>query len=139
IVGKGLIYASKQSKVLADALKASGTKILPTPTAIVDAAAIALLVVDFLNGFGTPNSGAALTTAGKDLDLFIKDLDPACIPDPRDWSGPAATAYTAQVNALKGYAQTMKGYDTTLKGYLGQQAAKVKEAHMCITVNVAVL
>jgi hypothetical protein len=139
IVGKGAIYASKQSTVLANALKTSGTKILPTPTAIVDAAAIALLLVDFLNGFGTPNAGSAVSTAAKDLDLFMKDLDPSCIPDSRDWSGTAATAYTAQVTTLKGYAQTMKGYDETLKGYLASQAAKVKEAHMCITVNVAVL
>jgi hypothetical protein len=139
IVGKGAIYASKQSTVLANALKTSGTKILPTPTAIVDAAAIALLLVDFLNGFGTPNAGSAVSTAAKDLDLFMKDLDPSCIPDSRDWSGTAATAYTAQVTTLKGYAQTMKGYDEALKGYLASQAAKVKEAHMCITVNVAVL
>jgi uncharacterized protein YukE len=139
IVGKGLIYASKQSKVLADALKASGTKVLPTPTAIVDAAAIAVLLVDFLNGFGTPNSGSAVSTAAKDLDLFMKDLDPGCIPDPRDWSGDAATAYTAQVNTLKAFAQLMKEYDATLQGYLKAQADKVSEAHMCTTVNGAVL
>lgn len=139
IVGKGLIYAGKQSTVLANALKTSGTKILPTPTAIVDAAAIAVLLVDFLNGFGTPNSGAAVTTAAKDLDLYMQQLDPSCIPDSRDWSGDAATAYTNQVKALKGYAQTYKGYDATLKGYVANQGAKVKEAHMCVTVNVAVL
>lgn len=139
IVGKGLIYASKQSTTLANALKTSGTKMLPTPTAIVDAAAIALLVVDFLNGFGTPNSGSAVSTASDKLDLFITDLDPGCIPDARDWSGAAATAYIAQVTTLKGYAETMKEYDKTLKGHLKSQADKVSEAHMCITVNVAVL
>src|SRR3984885_14279996 len=139
IVGKGLIYASKQSTTLANALKTSGTKILPTPTAIVDAAALALLVVDFLNGFGTPNSGSAVSTAAGKLDLFMKDLDPGCIPDSRDWSGTAATAYTGQNALLKGYAQQMKDLDATLKGYLESQADKVKEAHMCITVNVAVL
>jgi EspA/EspE family len=139
IVGKGLIYASKQSTTLANALKASGTKVLPTPTAIVDAAALALLLVDFLNGFGTPNSGSAVSTAADKLDLFMKDLDPGCVPDARDWSGTAATAYTGQNALLKGYAQQMKELDATLKGYLGSQAAKVKEAHMCITVCVAVL
>jgi hypothetical protein len=139
IVGKGLIYASKQSTTLANALKASGTKVLPTPTAIVDAAALALLVVDFLNGFGTPNSGSAVSTAADKLDLFMKDLDPGCVPDARDWSGTAATAYMGQNALLKGYAQQMKELDATLKSYLGSQADKVKEAHMCITVNVAVL
>jgi hypothetical protein len=139
IVGKGLIYASKQSSTLANALKASGTKMLPTPTAIVDAAAIAILIVDFLNGFGTPNSGSAVSTASDKLDLYVSDLDPGCIPDSRDWSGTAATAYIAQVAELKGFAATMKGYDQTLKGYLKSQADKVDEAHMCITVNVAVL
>jgi hypothetical protein len=134
-----LIYASKQSTTLANAVKASGTKVLPTPTAIVDFAAVALLVVDFLNGFGTPNSGAAVSAAADKLDLFMKDLDPGCVPDARDWSGSAATAYTGQNALLKGYAQQMKELDATLHGYLGSQAAKVKEAHMCITVNVAVL
>jgi hypothetical protein len=139
IAGKGLIYAGKQNAALAKALKEVGTKALPTPTAIVDAAALAVTVVDLLNGFGTPNSGSAVSTAAKDLDAFIKGLDPSCIPDSRDWSGTAATAYIAQVNMLKGYAQTMKEYDTTLQGHLGDQAAKVKQAHLCCTVNVAVL
>ncbi|OBA61386.1 hypothetical protein A5647_11290 [Mycobacterium sp. 1100029.7] len=139
IVGKGLIYAAKrgalQKTLGTDAVK----KALPTPTAIVDFAALALLIVDFLNGFGTPNAGASLATASDKLDLFIKDLDPSCIPDPRDWSGSAATAYTTQVQTLKAYAATMKEYDKTLKGYLKNQADKISEAHMCITVNVAVL
>jgi hypothetical protein len=139
IVGKGLIYASKQSKVLADALKAGGTKVLPTPTAIVDAAAIALLIVDFLNGFGTPNSGSAVSTASDKLDLFMKDLEPGCVPDSRDWSGTAATAYIGQNAVLKGYAQQMKDLDKQLKTYLKSQADKVNQAHMNITVNVAVL
>jgi hypothetical protein len=139
IVGKGLNYAGKQNAALAKALKDTGTKVLPTPTAIVDTAALAVTVVDFLNGFGTPNSGSVVSTAAKDLDAFIKGLDPACIPDSRDWSGTAATAYIAQVNMLKGYAQSMKEYDTTLQGHLGDQAAKVKQAHLCCTVNVAVL
>jgi hypothetical protein len=139
IVGKGLIYASKQSTTLANAVKAGGTKVLPTPTAIVDAAAFALLLVDFLNGFGTPNSGSAVSTAADKLDLFMKGLDPGCVPDARDWSGAAATAYTGQNALLQGYVQQMKELDVALKGCLGNQAAKVKEAHMCINVNVAVL
>ena len=139
IVGKGLIYAGKQNAVLAKALKESGTKILPTPTAIVDAAALAVTVVDFLNGFGTPNAGAAVATAAKDLDAFMKNLDPGCIPDSRDWNGSAAAAYIGQVTLLKAYAQTMKEYDSQLKNQLGEQAASVKQAHLCCTVNVAVL
>lgn len=139
IVGKGLIYASKQSTTLANALKTSGTKMLPTPTAIVDAAAIALLVVDFLNGFGTPNSGAAVSTASDKFNLYTTTLVPGCVPDSRDWSGPAATAYTEQVNTLKNYVATMNGYDQKLQGQLKNQAAEIKRAHMCITVNVAVL
>jgi EspA/EspE family len=139
IVGKGLIYAAKrgalQKTLGTDAVK----KALPTPTAIVDFAALALLLVDFLNGFGTPNSGSAVSTAADKLDLFMKDLDPGCVPDARDWSGTAATAYIAQNALLKGYASDMKTLDKELKGYLASQAAKVKEAHMCITVNVAVL
>lgn len=137
--GKAAIYASKQNAVLAKALKDAGTKVLPTPTAIVDAAAIAILVVDFLNGFGTPNSGAAVTTAGDKLDLFIKDLDPGCVPNPADWSGSAATAYTAQNAALKAYAQAMKDLDKQFKSYLKSQADEVNRAHMNITVNSAVL
>jgi hypothetical protein len=91
IVGKGLIYASKQSKTLADALTKSGKTFLTTPTAIVDAAAFALLLVDFLNGFGTPNAGAAVATASDKFELFTTKLDPGCIPAARDWSGTAAT------------------------------------------------
>ncbi|MHA7652238.1 EspA/EspE family type VII secretion system effector [Mycobacterium sp. ML4] len=139
IVGKGLMYAGKQNATLANALKTSGTKVLPTPTAVVDAAAIALLVVDFLNGFGTPNSGSAVNTASDKFDLYTTALVPGCIPDPRDWSGPAASAYTAQVNALVDYVATMEEYDKTLKGKLQSQASEIKRAHMCITVNVAVL
>lgn len=139
IIGKGMIYAGKQNAVLAKALKESGTKALPTPTAIVDAAALAVTIVDLLNGFGSPNSGSAVSTAADKLNLFIKDLDPAAIPDPRDWSGAAATAYINQVNTLKGFANTMKEYDQTLKGYLSKQAGEVKQAHLCCTVNVAVL
>lgn len=139
IVGKGLIYASKQNAVLANALKTSGTKMLPTPTAIVDAAAIALLVVDFLNGFGTPQKGAAVTTAADKFDLYGNTLTSTCIPDPRDWSGPAADAYTAQVKQLKSFLATMNEYDKTLQGHVESQAAEIKRAHMNITVNVAVL
>lgn len=139
IVGKGLIYAGKQNAVLAKALKDSGTKCLPTPTAIVDAAALAVTIVDLLNGFGSPNSGSAVSTAADKLNLFLKDLDPASIPDPRDWSGDAATAYINQVNTLKGFVDKMKEYDQTLKGYLSKQAGEVKQAHLCCTVNVAVL
>ncbi len=140
IVGKGLIYAVKQNKAVEELTKAGAKKVgLPTPTAIVDCAALIISLVDLLNGFGTPNAGSAVAVAAKDLDAFIKDLDPLCIPDARDWSGTAATAYIAQVNILKGYAQTMKEYDNTLKGHLGDQAASVKQAHLCCTVNVAVL
>jgi len=139
ILGKGMIYAGKQNATLAAALKNSGTKALPTPTAIVDAAALAVTIVDLLNGFGTPNSGSAVSTAADKLNLFMKDLDPGCIPDPRDWSGTAATAYIGQNTLLKGFAQTMKDYDQILKGYLSKQAAEVKQAHLCCTVNVAVL
>lgn len=134
-----MIYASKQNAVLAKALKESGTKVLPTPTAIVDGAALAVTIVDLLNGFGSPNSGSAVSTATDKLNLFIKDLDPSCIPDARDWSGTAATAYTAQVNLLKGYAEQMKNLDKVLKGHLGDQAAAIKQAHLTCTVNVAVL
>ncbi|MCV7410484.1 hypothetical protein AWC05_01435 [Mycobacterium florentinum] len=134
-----MIYAGKQNAVLAKALKDSGTKALPTPTAIVDAAALAVTIVDLLNGFGTPNSGSAVSTAADKLNLFLKDLDPASIPDPRDWSGDAATAYIGQVNTLKGFVDKFKTYDQTLKGYLSKQAGEVKQAHLCCTVNVAVL
>lgn len=139
ILGKGMIYAGKQNAVLAKALKDSGTKVLPTPTAIVDAAALAVSVVDLLNGFGSPNSGSAVSTAKDKFALFTKDLDPGAIPDPRDWSGTAATAYIGQVNALKGFVDQMNQLDQTLKEKLGKQAAEVKQAHLTCTVNVAVL
>lgn len=139
IVGKGLIYAAKQNATLKKAVDTVGKKALPTPTAIVDAAALAVTVVDLLNGFGTPNSGSAVSTATDKFNLFLKDLDPGCIPDPRDWSGTAATAYIGQVNELKGYVEQMKALDQTLKGHLSSQAAQVKQAHLCCTVNVAVL
>jgi uncharacterized protein YukE len=139
ILGKGMIYAGKQNAVLAKALKDSGTKLLPTPTAIVDAAALAVSIVDLLNGFGSPNSGSAVATAKDKFALFTKDLDPGAIPDPRDWSGTAATAYIGQVNALKGFVDQMNQLDQTLKDKLGKQAAEVKQAHLTCTVNVAVL
>jgi uncharacterized protein YukE len=95
--------------------------------------------VDLLNGFGSPNSGSAVSTAKDKFALFTKDLDPGAIPDPRDWSGTAATAYIGQVNALKGFVDQMNQLDQTLKEKLGKQAAEVKQAHLTCTVNVAVL
>lgn len=140
IVGKGLIYASKQWTKLVDVLKTDAVKkALPTPTAIVDAAALAVTLVDFLNGFGSPNSGSAVSTAAKDLDLFVTSLDPGCVPDPRDWAGPAAAAYIAQNADLKRYTQDLKLLDDKLKNFIAEQAGNTKEAHMCCAVNVAVL
>jgi hypothetical protein len=140
IVGKGIIYAVKQNKAVEELTKAGAKKTgLPTPTAIVDCAALIISLVDLLNGFGSPNSGSAVSTASDKFDLFMKDLNPGCIPDARDWSGTAATAYIGQVNQLTEFTKTMKEYDKQLKGYLGTQAASVKQAHLCCTVNVAVL
>jgi hypothetical protein len=140
IVGKGLIYFIKQNKALEDITKAAIKKNgLPTPTAIVDAAAFAIALVDLLNGFGSPNSGSAVSTAKDKFALFTTSLDPGCIPDPRDWSGTAATAYTDQVTTLKNFVTTMNGYDQELKGHLADQAAQIKQAHLTCTVNVAVL
>jgi EspA/EspE family len=140
IVGKGLIYASKQSATLAKTLGSEAVKkALPTPTAIVDAAGIAIFLVDFLNGFGTPNAGAAVSTASDKLDLFMKGLDPGCVPDARDWSGTAASAYIAQNALLKKYAKDMKDLDAKLKTHLKSQADEITRAHMNIAVNQAVL
>jgi hypothetical protein len=132
-------YASKQSKALADALKNVGTKVLPTPTAILDVAMLALVVVDFLNGFGVPNSGAAVSNAADKLDLFMKDLDPGCIPDARDWSGAAADAYVNQNTILKGLVESMKDLDKQLKDLVANQGNEVQTAHDCIAITSLVL
>jgi EspA/EspE family len=137
--GNAAAYASKQSKALADALKNAGTKVLPTPTAILDVAMLALVVVDFLNGFGAPNSGAAVSTAADKLDLFMKQLDAGCVPDARDWSGAAADAYVIQNTILKGLAESMKDLDKQLKDLVANQGNEVQTAHNCIAITSLVL
>jgi EspA/EspE family len=137
--GNAAAFASTQSKALADALKNVGTKVLPTPTAILDAAMLALVVVDFLNGFGTPNSGAAVSNAVDKLDLFIKDLDSGCFPDARDWSGAAADAYVDQNTILKGLVESMKDLDKQLKDLVANQGNEVQTAHDCIAITSLVL
>ena len=137
--GNAAAFASTQSKALADALKNAGTKVLPTPTAILDVAMLALVVVDLLNGFGTPNSGAAVSTAAEKLDLFMKDLDLGCVPDARDWSGAAADAYVDQNTILKGLAESMKDLDKRLKDLVARQGNEVQTAHHCIAITSLVL
>jgi uncharacterized protein YukE len=132
--GKIAEYASKQNATLIKALKDSGTKVLPTPTAILDAAMLAIFFVDFLNGFGPPDTGSAFSTASDKIDNVLEKLDNA-LPDSRDWSGDAATAYINQNAILKGLVQSLKDTDKKMKNLVASQGNEVKKAHTCISVT----
>lgn len=146
-VGKGLVWASKQKGKIKDALDnlkdlqktSPETKQLPTPTYIIDITAIAVFFVDFLNGFGTPESGSSLKTAADKWDLYTQELELGCVPHPSDWSGEAAAAYAAQNALLAGFAKTLKGYDKELKALVTSQGDAVAKAHLIIAIISAVL
>ncbi len=135
LAGKAMWYGRNQIKVLADALKAQGTKTLPTPTAIVDVAMVAISAVDLLNGFWTPDKGASFTSGADKYETVYLYLGEAA-PDVRDWSGDAATAYADATAALQALVQTMQDLDKKMQTLMAGQGAEVAKAHNCIAVTL---
>jgi len=106
LAGKAVWYAKGQSAALKTALEATGKKILPTPTAIIDVTMVAVVVIDLMNGFGAPDSGSGFSSGVDKLKIVDGKLELA-IPDSRDWSGSAADAYAAQNAALRALVANM--------------------------------
>jgi len=138
MVGKALWYAKGQWPRLVEALKSSGTKVLPTPTAIVDVCMVVISLVDLFNGFGGPDKGAAFTSAIDKFDTTWERLD-AANPDPRDWSGPGATAYEAQNKNLMNVVKSMQDLDKKCADLMTNQANEVTKAHQCIALTCMAL
>lgn len=139
IAGKAGVYASKQWETLGEVLRKPENMIAGSPTAILDLTGLAILAVDLAGGFGTPQSGQDVPTALDKFALYANTLSQSCIPDPRDWSGDAANAYTEQVNALVNYTATMQAYDEELQALLFKQGDAVRQAHLAISITFAAL
>lgn len=135
LAGKAMWYGRNQIKVLADALKTQGTKTLPTPTAIVDVAMVAISAVDLLNGFWTPDKGASFTSGADKYETVFLYLAEAA-PDPRDWSGDAAKAYADATAALQALVQTMQDLDKKMQTLMADQGSEVAKAHNAIAVTL---
>ncbi|OBI59773.1 hypothetical protein A5706_01430 [Mycobacterium sp. E796] len=136
--GKAAWYGRGQIKVLKDALAKSGTKVLPTPTAIVDVAMVAISIVDLFNGFGPPDKGGAFTSGVDKLANVKLQLD-AAVPDSRDWSGPAAKAYADQNAALQALVVKMQELDKQMQTLVANQGSEVQKAHTAISVTLFAL
>ncbi|MCV7429653.1 EspA/EspE family type VII secretion system effector [Mycobacterium montefiorense] len=135
LAGKAMWYGRNQVKVLADALKEQGTKTLPTPTAIVDVAMVAISAVDLLNGFWTPDKGASFTNGADKYETVYLYLGEAA-PDARDWSGDGAQAYADATAALQTLVQTMQDLDKKMQTLMADQGSEVAKAHNCIAVTL---
>ncbi|MGD1240067.1 EspA/EspE family type VII secretion system effector [Mycobacterium seoulense] len=135
LAGKAMWYGRNQIKVLADALKTQGTKTLPTPTAIIDVAMVAISAVDLLNGFWTPDKGASFTSGADKYETVYLYLNEAA-PDPRDWSGDAARAYADATAALQALVQTMQDLDKKMQTLMADQGSEVAKAHNCIAMTL---
>ncbi|OBH39606.1 hypothetical protein A5692_00540 [Mycobacterium sp. E342] len=135
LAGKAMWYGRNQIKVLADALKTQGTKTLPTPTAIIDVAMVAVSAVDLLNGFWTPDKGASFTSGADKYETLYLYLNEA-VPDSRDWSGDAAKAYADATKALQALVQTMQDLDKKMQTLMADQSSEVAKAHNCIAVTL---
>lgn len=133
--GKGMWYARNQAAVLRDALSKMGTKVLPTPTAIIDAAMVAISMVDLLNGFGPPDRGAALTNGLQKFEITSLHLS-AANPDGRDWSGDSSKAYADANVALQDLVEKMQELDRQLQALVKQQGSAVESAHTTIAVTL---
>jgi hypothetical protein len=136
--GKAAWYGRGQIKVLKDALAKSGTKVLPTPTAIVDVAMVAISIVDLFNGFGPPDKGGAFTSGVDKLANVKLQLD-AAVPDSRDWSGPAAKAYSDQNAALQALVVKLQELDKQMQALVANQGSEVQKAHTAISVTLFAL
>lgn len=132
-IGKSIWYAKGQSAALKTALEATGKKILPTPTAIIDVTMVAVVIIDLMNGFGAPDAGAAFASGIDKLKIVDGKLE-LSIPDSRDWSGSAADAYTAQNAALRALVAQMQELDKKMQTLIANQGAQVKQAHQTLAI-----
>lgn len=136
--GKAVEYFAKTKTGLKDALDKVGKKVLPTPTAIIDGAMLAIFLVDLLNGLSSPDTGSAFSTAKDKYENVKLNLE-AASPDELRWTGEAADAYKAMNDTLRSLVQQMEDLDKQMKDLVADQAGKVKQAHMCVTVSTLVL
>lgn len=138
-VGKAGVYASKMSKPFSDIVKDKDNLILGSPTAILDLAGLAILLIDMTGGFGAAETGDSVPEATAMFTDYAEKLAGNCTPDPRDWSGDAATAYTNQLNALIDFTASMKEFDAEWQTYLAMQGDAVRSAHLCIATSFGIL
>lgn len=133
LAGKAVWYAKGQNAALKAALEATGKKILPTPTAIIDVTMVAVVVIDLMNGFGAPDSGSGFASGIDKLKIVDGKLELA-EPDSRDWSGSAADAYAAQNAALRALVVKMQELDKKMQTLVADHGAQVKQAHQTLAV-----
>lgn len=135
--GKFAWYMKGQSTKLGQVLKECGTDFLPTPTAIVDVAMVAVSLVDLLNGFGSPENGASFGSGADKLENANLTLELA--GKTGDWSGPAADQYAAANKALQALVVEMKELDRKVQSEVKAYAYQVQLAHNTITYTIFAL
>lgn len=141
MAGKGLWYGRNQIEVLKKALEVSGKKILPTPTAIVDITMVVISILDFVNGVGVADKGAAFLTGADKLALVQAKLELAELENNGsvNWEGDAAQEYAAANAALQLLADTFAELDKKVADLMGAQAAQVDWMHKfnaCVLIGL---
>ena len=125
-IGKLAWYAKDKINFLAEGLKTKGP--IPTPTAIIDVAMVAVTVLDLLNGIWPPDNGSRFLLGKSEFENMQQYLE-AATPDPAKWSGEAAEAYAAQCAILLKLSKDMQQYDKQLADLLSEHAARVQKMH----------
>lgn len=133
--GKLTEWLANHIPVLKKALNESGTKVLPAPTAIIDATVLALNLIDFVNGLNTPDKGSALITGAEQFENVSLNLAGAS-PDPQGWEGKSAQAYADANVILQSLAETMRDLDREMQTLVEHQANAVKLAHDVIAYEL---
>ncbi|KAA1251748.1 hypothetical protein F0Q45_02445 [Mycobacterium simiae] len=131
---KGFDYAKSQVARLNEAVAKSGTKVLPTPTAIIDAAVAAIAAIDLANGVGPPDSGAAFSAGSQKFENVVLQLS-AAMPEPQGWEGDSAKAYADANAAQQALAKTMQELDKQAQALVERQSKAVQSAHRTIALT----
>jgi hypothetical protein len=131
--GKAMWYARNYIPKLAAKLKAHTTAGKWHATFIVDLCMIAVMIVDFFNGFNSPIKGESFDTgrfAFKNVQLNLQLAN----PDSGKWSGEDADKYKVVNDALKQLAIDMQNLDEKMKGQVNDQGGNVDFAHRNIAL-----
>lgn len=102
-----------------------------TTTALCDLAMVITQAMDFFNGFGTPDRGAAFGSASGSFDKADGNLWNAA-PKPDQWDGPAAKAYADRDAELQVLVSAMRDLDSQMQAVVANQGEAVRNAHLRI-------